>query len=362
MLRSQLERLGGTPYQLGKFTVDAAGNPFVPASMLNQLRREAVAQLQALEGAVPVVEVFDPEAALSSLKPAAEVAEQNSPQLHLLVRAPHQLDAALPLSPASITLDYLDLYGLRPSVERVRQAGVTVRVASPRIFKPGEAKIMNFLESLGCPILVRSTGLLHAMQRIEHPELIGDFSLNAANSPSAQIYFEMGLSRLTPGHDLNAAQIAELGGARLEVIAYQHLPVFHTEHCVFCRFLSTGTSYKDCGRPCEKHLVELRDSAGRQHPVMADVGCRNTVFGAEAQEASAHLDSWREAGIRHFRLEFAHESAKEVIAVTGLFDAALAGKMSPAELARGLKKAAPGGTTQGSLFVANDYQVLPILQ
>jgi putative protease len=95
---------------------------------------------------------------------------------------------------------------------------------------------------------------------------------------------------------------------------------------------------------------------------MADVGCRNTVFGAEAQEASAHLDSWLEAGIRHFRLEFAHESAKEVIAVTGLFDAALAGKMSPAELARGLKKAAPGGTTQGSLFVANDYQVLPILQ
>ena len=70
------------------------------------------------------------------------------------------------------------------------------------------------------------------------------------------------------------------------MVAYQHLPVFHTEHCVFCRFLSTGTSYKDCGRPCEEHRVALRDDAGRAHPVMADVGCRNTVFGAEAQEAS----------------------------------------------------------------------------
>jgi putative protease len=362
-IKLQLARLGGTPYELGELTVDTLGDPFVPASMLNQMRRDAVAQLQALESGTPVVKVFDPASALEPVKSASRTqAECSSPQLHLLVRTPQQLDAALTLAPVSITLDYLDLYGLRPSVERVRSAGITVRVASPRIFKPGEARIMNFLVSLGCPILVRSTGLLHAMQRIDHPELIGDFSLNTANSSSAEIYFAMGLSRLTPGHDLNAAQVAELGGARLEVIAYQHLPVFHTEHCVFCRFLSTGTSYKDCGRPCEKHLVELRDAAGRQHPVMADVGCRNTVFGAEAQEASVHLDRWREAGIRHFRLEFAHESAEEVIEVTGLFNDALAGKISPAELTKGLKKAAPGGTTQGSLFVANDYQALPVLQ
>ena len=44
----------------------------------------------------------------------------------------------------------------------------------------------------------------------------------------------------------------------------------------------------------------MRDVGGRAHPVMADVGCRNTVFGAEAQEASLHLDSWRRAGIATF--------------------------------------------------------------
>src|SRR5205807_7397233 len=130
------------------------------------------------------------------------------------------------------------------------------------------------------------------------------FSLNAANSISTASLLDMGLDRITPTHDLNAAQIADLArttdASRIEVIAYQHLPVFHTEHCVFCRFLSTGTTYKDCGRPCEKHLVELRDTSGRQHPVMADVGCRNTVFGAEAQEASAHLAAWKQAGIQHF--------------------------------------------------------------
>src|SRR5205807_6203602 len=142
------------------------------------------------------------------------------------------------------------------------------------------------------------------------------FSLNAANSLSAAQFLELGVSMLTPTHDLNAAQVAELavaaGGDRIEVIAYQHLPVFHTEHCVFCRFLSTGTTYRDCGRPCEHHRVALRDSQGRAHSVIADVGCRNTVFGAEAQEASAHVEKWRAAGIAHFRLEFVAESAAEV--------------------------------------------------
>ena len=54
---------------------------------------------------------------------------------------------------------------------------------------------------------------------------------------------------------------------------------------------------------------------------MADVGCRNTVFGAEAQDASLHMDSWRKAGIAHYRLEFVHETATQVTKVTRAFEA-----------------------------------------
>ena len=369
VLCEQFGRMGGSPYFLGEVELEATGDPFVPSSLLNQIRREAVGKLQALEAAPPAIAVGDPLRALASLPAFFSAADSLPPDdaayLHLLVRTPEQLDAALQLEPASITLDYLDLYGLRPSVERAGKTGIEVRVASPRIFKPGEARIMNFLVSLGCPILVRSSGLLRALQEMDHPALIGDFSLNTANSPAAHLYLQMGIQRLTPGHDLNGAQVADLarraGGARIEAIAYQHLPVFHTEHCVFCRFLSTGTSYKDCGRPCETHLVQLRDPAGRQHPVMADVGCRNTVFGAEAQEASQHLEAWRTAGIRHFRLEFAHETGLQVAEITGLFHDALRGDIPYGVLGQKLKQAAPGGTTQGSLFVANNYQEIPVL-
>jgi putative protease len=372
MLREQFGRLGNTPYELGELTLDAEGDTFAPVSQLNEMRREAVEKLQGLQSVRPEPEVRNPEAALRTLMPSRQPeVTPGEPRIHLLVRTPAQLDAALGLDPASITLDYLDLYGLRPSVQRVKEAGVEVCVASPRVLKPGEGRITDFLVSLDCRILVRATGILHTLQLQNRQEkvvrsLVGDFSLNAANSIAARRFLCMGLTRLTPSHDLNAAQIADLaravGGSAIEAIAYQHLPVFHTEHCVFCRFLSTGTSYKDCGRPCEKHTVELRDHTGRSHPVLADVGCRNTVFGAEAQEASAHIAAWRAAGIRDFRLEFAHESGDQVREVTEAFRALLCGEIDDAALRRRLNDAAPGGTTQGSLFVANNYLSLPILQ
>jgi U32 family peptidase len=377
ILREQFGRLGNTAYELADVTLNMTGAPFVSASQLNQVRRSAVEQLQALQnqtrkGAVLRDPLDTVRFMLDQVTPSPDHHLPRAggtpllPELHLLVRTPEQLQAALSSRPASITLDYLDLYGLRPSLERVRANGIAARVATPRVSKPGEERILNFLLSLECTIVVRSSGILHALRERQHPPLIGDFSLNTANSLTAAVYLELGLFRITPTHDLNGAQIVELARridpGSIEVVAYQHLPVFHTEHCVFCRFLSSGTSYRDCGRPCEKHRVELKDSLGRAHPVIADVGCRNTVFGAEAQEASAYIEEWRGAGIRHFRLEFAHESADQVHEVVQAFDLTLKGSMTAQKLGAELRRFAPQGTTEGSLFVPNDYLKLPILQ
>jgi putative protease len=358
-LRDQLGRLGNTAYQLSQLNVEISGAPFAPPSLLNQLRRDAVEKLQALQSLDTPRLVRD-----IALPTPAPIPHADAPaEIHLLVRTPQQLDAAIALRPSSITLDYLDLYGLRPSIDRIKSAAIPARVASPRILKPGESRILDFLRSLDCPILVRAAGMIPSLQA---RTLIGDFSLNAANHLTAEAYLAMGLDRLTPTHDLNAEQIAtlarELQPGRIEAVAYHHLPVFHTEHCVFCRFLSTGTSYRDCGRPCEKHVVALRDQNGRAHPVLADVGCRNTVFGAEAQQAGQHLALWRRAGIHHFRLEFAHEIGEQVEQVTRAFQSALAGSLSGAQLAAEWKRVAPQGITEGSLFVPAGYLTLPILQ
>lgn len=356
-LREQLGKLGGTPYHLDELTVELAGAGFLPVSALNALRREATARLTELRGQVlerraqPLLEVS------SGGLPVAPPAQE--PRLHLLVRTPAQLEAAIQARPASITLDYLELYGLKPSVEQVQQAGIAVRVASPRILKPSEQNLQKFLLSLGAELLVRSGGLLEGLQDApDRPALVGDFSLNAANALSTRALLALGLRRVTPTHDLNAEQISDLAGLvgpdKLEVILYGHLPVFHTEHCVFCRFLSSGTDYTNCGHPCESHQLALRDERGHLHPVMADVGCRNTVFEGRAQSGAAHLGGWLTRGLREFRLEFVHESAAEVAEVVAAHRAFFASRATAAELAARLAAVGPG-STEGSFYVPGGF-------
>ena len=74
--------------------------------------------------------------------------------------------------------------------------------------------------------------------------------------------------------------------------------MFHMEHCVYCAFLSPGTDATNCGRPCDLHDVKLRDRVGMDHPLKADVGCRNTLYNAVPQTAAEYLPRLQKHGAR----------------------------------------------------------------
>jgi U32 family peptidase len=368
-LEVELGKLGDTPFYPDALEVTLSDGAFLPLSSLGRARREATERLLEVRRTPPPRAIHEGKLeALQSIGARQASPSSTPPSLSVLIRKPDQLEAAIEARPDEIVLDYLDLYGLRPSVERVLEAGIHAVVASPRILKPAEERIQKFLLSLPVSgILVRSLGLLHTLlETSERPALYGDFSLNAANGLTAQHFLELGLARLAPTHDLNAAQITALAAhtdaAKLEVILHHHLPVFHTEHCVFCRFLSTGTDYTNCGHPCESHDLALRDEKGFAHPVVADVGCRNTVFEARAQTGAAHLRGWLEAGIRQYRLEFVHETETQILATVRAYRQALEGKLSPKQLERDLERTAPQGITQGSFIVpTDDLLALPMV-
>jgi putative protease len=48
-----------------------------------------------------------------------------------------------------------------------------------------------------------------------------------------------------------------------------------------------------------------------EHPVQADVGCRNTVFHTAAQSAAEILPALADLGVSRFRIELVRESAAE---------------------------------------------------
>jgi putative protease len=121
------------------------------------------------------------------------------------------------------------------------------------------------------------------------------------------------------------------------------------EHCVFCAFLSTGRDYRDCGRPCDKHRVALRDRVGAELPLRADAGCRNTVYNNRAQTGAEYVARFLELGARHFRVEFVHESPDEVTRTLLKYRELLLGKISGADLWREFKLLNQLGVTRGQM-------------
>jgi U32 family peptidase len=357
-LEVELSRLGDTPFSLSKVTLELAEGLFCPLSELSRLRHSLVEQLLAVRKTLPPITLKQDVLETLHQPFVPEAPSETAVAIHVLCRTPEQLDAALALAVPVIYLDYLELYGLKDSVQKIQAQGLKAIVASPRIHKPNEERIWKFLLGLQSDgLLVRNPGLLQTLNELkaqgtELPECIGDFSLNAANGITAQTLLAMNLERITPTYDLNAQQIGDLAQyvspQRLEIVLHHHLPVFHTEHCVFARFLSEGDDHTNCGHPCEKHRVALQDRTGLVHPIVADVGCRNTVFHGQAQSGAEFWQKFIDTGITDYRLEFVHESSQEVRSIYTCYQEALQERVPGKKLWQNLQRLLPDGITRGS--------------
>jgi putative protease len=356
LLRDQLGRLGGTAYRLRALSAEIAGGPLVPKSLLNVLRRELVARLdEAAERSCPGPLAEGP--VLPGLLPASpgEPGERAEPILSVLCRTAAQVEAAIGAGIRTLYLDYQDIKDYGASVGLAHRNGVKVFIATPRIEKPGEENLFRYLiKQRADGLLVRNAGGLYACAAAGVP-FVADFALNAANALSVAVFKERGALRVTASYDLSADQLHDLLASVppgwLEIVVHQQIPMFHMEHCVFCAFLSPGTDRTNCGRPCDVHDVKLRDRVGKEHPLKADVGCRNTLYNAVPQTAAESLPRLLARGARHLRVEFLDDGPESVERTIRLYTDAMAGRRDAATLWRELKAMNQYGVTRGALAV-----------
>ena len=378
-LCKQLGRLGGTPLKLGELKNNLSGEVLLPVSELNRLRREVAAELERQRaqpkrwtlnsglGSGVLVLGKTPQTPGPDARPRTP-----DPTLIALVRNLPQLEATLKCGVTTVYCEFEDPKKYREAVTLFHTAhdchgragsplpadgahGVTrptIWVATPRIFKPGEEWTLEQVRSCNADgYLVRNYDHLKFFARDRR---IGDYSLNVANRLAAD-YFknQFGLERVTTSYDLNFQQLEALLSAAppewFEVTIHQHMPMFHMEHCVFCAFLSTGTDFRNCGRPCDVHDVRLRDRVGAEHPLKADVGCRNTVFNSLAQTGAEYVSRMMELGVRHFRVEFLNETPEQVTETLSKYRRLLRGEITGTQLWRELKLMNQLGVTRGQI-------------
>jgi putative protease len=368
-LREQLGRLGGTPLTLGALKNNLSDEVMLPMSELNRLRRQVVAELETLR-TMPrrwnVNNHRDVETQSSKKVSVISAPPRRGGEsaLIVLVRSLPQLEAALRCGVQTVYCEFEDPKKYREAVTIFHTAQgcsgdgtheatrPTIWAAPPRIFKMGEEWILKqVLSSNADGYLVRNYDHLTFFAGCR---LRGDYSLNIANHLAAD-YFKnkSGLERVTASYDLNFLQLEALLQAAppewFEITIHQHMPMFHMEHCVFCAFLSSGTDYTNCGRPCDTHVVKLRDRVGAEHALKADAGCRNTVFNSQTQTGAEYVARMIELRVRHFRVEFLDETPETVERTIAKYRQLLRGEIDGARLWRELKLMNQLGVTRGQI-------------
>ncbi len=363
-LAQQLGRLGGTPWQLGSLDLDLEGELFLPPAQLNQLRRDLVELLTHAQTVSPKANSSVDTVAAQPLtllqwssqagRVAASPCVPDQAQLTVLVRSLEQLEAlrGQPLHRVIADLEH-------PA--QLRQAEILGRgqwpggiwLAGQRIVRPDEAwSLEPLVRAEPDGYLVRNADQLERFTPLA--ACLGDFSLNVANPLAARWFLERwGLERITASYDLALEQLLALVAgcppASVELTLHQHMPLFHMEHCLFCAFLSEGHDHTDCGRPCEQHTVLLRDRSGAEHPLRADLGCRNTLFNGTAQTAAEAIPVFLRAGVRHFRVELLQETAADALRRLDLYRRALAGEISGRQVWQQEQLDSRLGVTRGTL-------------
>lgn len=374
-LREELFALMGSPFRGEGFTCEIQSEVplFLPHRQIKELRQKLVKELTDLRiqnGEAPII---TPQVESLSWTESQKVAHKEVPglKLNLLLRDKGQVEEVTnalkmgELLQSGINLVILDFeFGLdfEPSLNMLRDAGVRVGIATTRILKPNEHRNIKHLLNLNPDaILARNLGAVQYLQANNYQgQILGDFSLNVTNHLTAQYLLSKGLFSLCLGYDLNHLQVNELIKAgqadRFEVTAYQYMPSFHMEHCVFAAFLSKGSSFRDCGKPCEKHEVKLKDQFGNWHQIKPDQECRNTMYNGTSQSAARYVKDWETLGLGYIRYEALKERGTELIAKIQAHIDFINGKKELASLIKDLGDVESYGLSESHFQREKEYQ------
>ena len=367
LFREQFGRMGDTPFELAHIRgLENPSQAMVPKSVLNDLRRQATAMILQQRTSAPAIATSQADL-LTDLRRDIQArfgstAVPATPSLHVLVRTLEQCQAALQwrspvdgAAAASVCCDFEDVRKYKTAVAMARSASARIGLATVRVIKPPEQGLLR--QVADCEpdfVLVRNlAGLVFYKREAPGLPIIADYAMNIANEATAALIAGQGVMRMTPSYDLSWKQLSALlrqfPAALFEQVVHQHMPMFHMEHCVFAHTLSSGTDYRTCGRPCEAHRVDLRDRAGAAHPLIPDVGCRNTVFNGAAQSAAEYIGAMRELGLRHFRIELLRQDAAGVGPLLNHYARVIAGAENGRAAWQQLKVLNQLGVTRGTL-------------
>ena len=303
-LEQQLKKTGGTPYLCTSVRSSLDPDLMLPASAINAMRRDVIAELTAKRGRAekPHLNAYD--------EPPRYDGISGEPQLTVAVRTADQITSRmLSMKP---TVLYVPLSELVEHPELRQRVGVETQLAAilPRVIWSGElvpiARQLRTVYDMGVrQVLAGNLGQLH-IARAAGFAVRGDFGLNIVNSRAMRYLREQGLDSQLLSFELTLPQIRDISKAvPAEVLIYGRLPLMLMENCVIKNRTGTCT--------CQTGTARLVDRVGEEFPIVKDPGtCRNVLLNGKKLYLLDKKDAFRGMGLWALRLQFTTENPSEI--------------------------------------------------
>ena len=303
-LEQQLKKTGGTPYLCTAVRSSLDPDLMLPASAINAMRRDVIAELTAKRGrAAPArLNAYD--------EPPRYDGIAGEPQLTIAVRTAGQITSRmLSMKP---TVLYVPLSELAEHPDLPQRVSVETQLAAilPRVIWSGElapvARQLRTVYEMGVrQVLAGNLGQLH-IARAAGFAVRSDFGLNIVNSRAMRYLREQGLDSQLLSFELTLPQIRDISKAvPAELLIYGRLPLMLMENCVMKN--RTGI----CA--CQTGTVRLVDRVGEEFPIVKDPGtCRNVLLNGKKLYLLDKKDALRGMGLWALRLQFTTENPGEI--------------------------------------------------
>lgn len=257
-LEGRIAKCGGTQFYPEEIEIDLDEGLIVPASVINNLRRTALEQLEKqltavkrinftpIEVKIPDVKRFSP------LKYRVRVASLNQ----------------IPKNLTNVENLYIPLSTEENLVEKVKKLPVSIGIEVPRGIFGNEKAVENRLSKMkecGINIAYCSTIDAVAIAKKLGFEIHTGFGMNVFNSLSAGVLEDLDVKEITLSPELTLKQAAKISTkVKRGLIGYGRLPLMLTRNCP----IRNGKTCDEC-----KGNSYLTDRMNKKFPVVCSWGC-----------------------------------------------------------------------------------------
>jgi len=359
----QVTKTGQTPFEFIDIDVSVDENLSLPISEINNLRRNALEQLELKRAAKysrKLSDDFDEKEKRVVYFPGNY---RNKDKKLLLSACLYKFDENMDYGSLDIDRLYFPFSALlnRKAHQMISDLkNKEVYIYIPSITRGNYDKLIRsrlpeFIDLGVDGVLVGNIGHVNKNKYPSHINVMGDYSLNCFNSSSLEQLAQLGVKGVTLSVELTLNQIrnlADIPGISKEVITYGRIPLMTSEYCPVGSIVGGFESKTKCSGACDKGEYYLKDRMGEKFPVVCDrLDCRSTIFNSKVLLLEENIDKIRDAGIDIIRLNFTDETAGEMNDIVNLHRALIeSGKKALNSQRELIDKIKRRGFTKGHYF------------